>query len=108
MPAPTYGHISFKLQVFPPEGWEVASHIYGEETSLRQDKALNDCNCQSRDGMVAPALRLSSWVISEGETGETAEEVSHWRDISKAEVRCSTHHVQNMVLGALETSKKTT
>ena len=79
---------------------------YGKETCSRQDKALNDCNLQSRDGMVAPALWLSSWVISEEELGETAQEASHWHDISKREVQCSTHHVQNMVLGALETSKK--
>ena len=72
IPAPTYGHTSFKLQVSPPERWEVASHIYGKETSLRQDKALNDCNLQSRHGMEAPALWLSSWVISEEEMGKTA------------------------------------
>ena len=45
---------------------------HGKETSSRQDKAFNDCNLQSRDGMVAPALWLSSWVISEEEMGETA------------------------------------
>ena len=72
IPAPTYGHISFKLPVFPPERWEVASHLCGKETSLRQDKALNDCNLQSRDGMGAPAVWLSIWVISEEEMGGTA------------------------------------
>lgn len=62
------------LSIFhSPKGWEVASHIHYKEASLGQEtRFLIDWGLHSRDGLGAPVPWLSSWGISEEETGEAA------------------------------------